>query len=65
MAGLNRGYTYRSKKGIRTDRQTGVIYGDKSGKWIVRIKKPNGHVSTLAQFDNKKQAEECYNKALG
>lgn len=60
MAGLNYGYGYTSKKGIRTDRQTGVFYGKKSKKWIVRIKKKNGHVSTIAQFDNKQKAEDCY-----
>ena len=64
MAGLNYGYTYNSKKGIRTDRETGVIYNDKRNKWMVRIKKKNGHVSTLAQFDNKEDAEKCYNSAV-
>lgn len=60
MAGLNRGHKYSSKKGIRTDRETGVILNEHNGKYIVRIKKKGGHVKTIAQFDKEEDANECY-----
>ena len=65
MAGLNYGRKYCSKTGIRTDRETGVIFSELSKKYVVRIKKPNGHVSTLAQFKNKEDAEKLYASLIG
>lgn len=63
MSGLYYGNIYKSKKGIRTDRDLGVVYSDLSEKWVVRIKK-NGQVKTIAQFKDKIDAEKCYKEAL-
>ena len=64
MSGLIYGYNYKSNKGIRSNRKAGVFYGEKSKKWIVRIIKKNGQVSTIGQFDNIEQANECYLNSL-
>lgn len=64
MSGIDYGKTYKSRKGIRMGRETGVIYSELSKKYIVRIKKQNGHVSTRAQFINKEDAEKLYNSLI-
>lgn len=63
MKGLNKGNKYGLKKGMRTGKEIGVIYNENSGKYLVRIKKQCGQLKTIAQFDNKEDAEECYRRA--
>lgn len=65
MAGLNYGRSYTDKKRLRKEGKTGVFLGDKSKKWVVRIKE-KGKIKTIAQFkyEEKELANECYNKAM-
>ena len=60
MGGINHGMKYRANKGIRTDKKEGVSYSNISKKFVVRIKKSCGQISTIAQFENEKEADKCY-----
>ena len=62
MAGLNHGKTF-----VRYPDwgfKEGVFYADKTNKWIVRIRKGKlKKYETIAQFNTKKEADECYERA--
>ena len=65
MAGLDYGRNYIDNKRLRKEEETGVFLGDKSKKWVVRIKS-KGRLKTIAQFryEEKELANECYKKAM-
>tara|TARA_R100000951_G_C2648656_1_gene183549 strand:+ start:2672 stop:2881 length:210 start_codon:yes stop_codon:yes gene_type:complete len=60
MSGLNYGMKYRAKKGARMDKEMGVSFSSLSKKWVVRVLNDSNQPSTLAQFSDKKDAEEHY-----
>ena len=61
MSGLNYGYSYTKRAGMFKNKTVGVIYSDKSKKWLVRVYK-NGtkQVTTVAGFETKEAAEEFF-----
>jgi hypothetical protein len=63
MSGLNYGYTYTKKAGMYKNKISGVSYGEKCKKWIVRVEK-KGVISTVAGFDAKEEADEYYKNYL-
>ena len=67
MAGLNRGrkYNYKFNVDESSKRSEGVSFGEKSGKWIVRIKNQGKSryarpFIIVAQFTKKEDAENHY-----
>lgn len=65
--GLNRGVKYTLNHTVRESSNTkeGVSFGEKSNKWLVRVKNETQSKScrpfvVVAQFDKKEDAEEYY-----
>ncbi|MEK6883896.1 MAG: hypothetical protein AABY22_29975 [Nanoarchaeota archaeon] len=61
MGGFNYGNKYR--RGGYWAYKVGVFYAPKIKKWIVRINKKSSY-TTIAQFDKKEDADECYKSEL-
>lgn len=67
--GLNRGrkYTYKFNVDESSKTEEGVSFGEKSNKWLVRVKNKTKSASVrpfiiIAQYDNKEDAEEHYKR---